>query len=91
MENDSRINNFHEYTKESEVFGLHIKKLREHCKLSLKDIEEMSGISQDYIKCLENGERNIPSYSDIEKLAKVYKVDVATLLSIADTKVPNFD
>jgi HTH-type transcriptional regulator, competence development regulator len=91
MGNDSEKTKFHEYTKEPEVFGIHIKKLRESSNLSLKDIENMSGISQDYLGHLENGERNIPSHSDIEKLAKIYHVDISTLLSIADTKVPDED
>lgn len=91
MENDTKANGFHEYTKESEVFGTHIKKLRQGTNLSLMDIENMSGISKDYIEHLENGERNIPSYSDIEKLAKIFKVDISTLLSITNTKVPDED
>jgi transcriptional regulator with XRE-family HTH domain len=88
MENDTNRNHFREYTKESEVFGIHIKKLRDYNKLSLKEIENRSGIPQDYLHRLEEGEENIPSYQDIEKLAEVYSVDISTLLSIADTEVP---
>jgi transcriptional regulator with XRE-family HTH domain len=91
MENDTKVNGFHEYTKESEVFGTHIKKLRQNSNLSLIDIENISGISRDYIQHLENGESSIPSYPDIEKLAKVFKVDISTLLSIANTQVPDED
>jgi transcriptional regulator with XRE-family HTH domain len=91
MENNINKNGVHEYTKESEVFGTHIKKLREYNKLSLKDIENMSGISQNYIRSLENGESSVPSNSDIEKLAEVYKVDATTLLSIANIVVRDED
>jgi HTH-type transcriptional regulator, competence development regulator len=91
MENNTSTNKFHEYTKESEVFGTHIKKLRQSSNLSLKDVENRSGISQDYIQNLENGARRVPSDSDIGKLAEVFKVDIKTLLSIAHTEVPDED
>jgi transcriptional regulator with XRE-family HTH domain len=91
MELNTKTTRYHEYTKESEVFGTHITKLRQSCNLSQKDIENITGISQDYIQHIENGDTSIPSYSIIEKLADVFKVDIATLLSIADTKVPDED
>jgi transcriptional regulator with XRE-family HTH domain len=91
MKNDTNINGVHEYTKESEVFGTHIKKLREYNKLSFEDIESISGISQNYIRSLEKGESSVPSNSDIKKLAEVYKVDPSTLLSIANIVVHDED
>lgn len=91
MEHDTNATRYHEYTKESEVFGTHIKKLRQNSNLSPKDIENRSGISQDYLQQIENGKTSIPSHSDIKKLSEVFNVDIATLLSIADTKVPDED
>lgn len=89
MKYDEKANRYHEYTKEAEVFGTHIKNLRQSSNLSLNDIENITGISQDYIQQIENGDTPIPPYSNIEKLAEVFKVDIVTLLSIADTKVPD--
>ncbi|CAM3051435.1 helix-turn-helix transcriptional regulator [Paenibacillus sediminis] len=65
-------------------FGSLIKHLRENKGYSLKELELATGISYSYITRIENGERNVPSYRIIEKLAKALEQNVADLLYIAE-------
>lgn len=68
----------------SENFGSLIKHLREGKGYSLKDMEELTGISSSYIHRIEKGERKAPSIKIIERLAEVLDQDVYDLLEVAN-------
>ncbi len=77
--------------KVNENFGSMIRYLREKQGYSLKDLEDITGISPSYINRLERGTRACPSYPIIEKLAKALNADVTELLEIAELSMPDKD
>ena len=77
--------------KVNENFGSMIKYLREKQGYSLKDLEDITGISPSYINRLERGTRACPSYPVIEELAKALNADISELLEIADISMPDKD
>jgi SOS regulatory protein LexA len=50
------------------VFGLYLRELRNNKKISMKKLEELSGVSNAYISNIENGKRGIPSPDVLKKL-----------------------
>jgi transcriptional regulator with XRE-family HTH domain len=75
----------------NENFGSMLRYLREKQGYSLKDLENITGISPSYINRLERGARACPSYPIIEKLAKALNADIAELLEIAEISMNNSD
>ena len=61
-------------------FSQFLKSLRERQRMSLRDVEKESGVSNAYIAQLERGDRPAPSPEILRKLAKPYKVTVRELL-----------
>ena len=66
-----------------ESFGSYIRRLRVAQKLSLREAEKESGVSNAYIGMIERGERPTPGAEILKKLAPVYDVPVRDLLSAA--------
>lgn len=67
-------------------FGKMVKFLRGKRGLSLKQMKEMTGISESYINRIERGSRECPSYPIIEKLASALGVDPTDLLEVGAGK-----
>jgi transcriptional regulator with XRE-family HTH domain len=67
-------------------FGSMIKYLRGKKGLSLRQINELTGISESYVNRLENGGRLCPSFPIIEKLASALSVEPADLLEVGMNK-----
>lgn len=67
-------------------FGKMLKYLRTKQGLSLRQIREMTGISESYVNRLENHGRLCPSYPVIEKLASALSVEPADLLEVGSNK-----
>ncbi len=65
---------------EVESFGQFIKDLRKRQRMSLRDVEKESGVSNAYIAQLEKGDRPAPSADILKKLARAYNVTVRELL-----------
>ena len=61
-------------------FGHFLKSLRERQRMSLRDVEKESGVSNAYIAQIERGDRPAPSPEILRKLAGAYKVTVRELL-----------
>ncbi len=61
-------------------FGHFLRSLREKQRLSLREAEKESGVSNAYIAQIEKGDRSAPSPEILRKLAKAYKVTVRELL-----------
>lgn len=49
-------------------FGAYLKKLRKEKGLSIRRLEEMSGVSNAYLSQLENGKRGLPSPEILKKI-----------------------
>lgn len=64
-------------------FGEYMKSLREKQRLSLREVERGSGVSNAYIAQIERGDRPAPSPDILRKLAPVYNVTVQELLEKA--------
>jgi len=64
-------------------FGEYLKTLRTEQKLSLREAEQLSGVSNSYLGMIERGRRPIPSADVLKKLAPVYDVPVRDLLQAA--------
>ncbi len=60
--------------------GQFLKSLRDRQRMSLRDVEKESGVSNAYIAQLEKGDRPAPSPDILKKLAKAYNVTVRELL-----------
>ena len=64
-------------------FGEYLRTLRLEQKLSLREAEKLSGVSNSYLGLIERGERPIPGADILKKLAPVYNVPVRDLMSAA--------
>ena len=60
-------------------FGQFLKSLRERQRMSMRDVEKESGVSNPYIAQIEKGDRPPPRPEILRKLAGVYKVTVREL------------
>jgi len=66
-----------------ENFGEYLRTLRTEKRLSLREVEELSGVSNSYLGLIERGQRQIPGADILKKLAPVYDVPVRDLLNAA--------
>ena len=78
------------------MIGEKLKKIRKAKKITLKQLEKIKGISNNYISDLENGRRVNPSIEKLEKLAKALDVNVVDfydkpVLTDKDKKAINKD
>ena len=67
----------------TENFGEYLRNLRVEKRLSLREVEQMSGVSNSYLGLIERGQRPIPGADILKKLAPVYDVPVRDLLGVA--------
>jgi len=66
-----------------ENFGEYLRTLRLEKRYSLREVEELSGVSNSYLGLIERGQRPIPGADILKKLAPVYDVPVRDLLATA--------
>lgn len=64
-------------------FGEYLKSLRQEQRMSLREVERESGVSNAYLAQIERGDRRPPSPEILKKLAPVYNVAVRDLLKAA--------
>ena len=62
-------------------FGGYLKKLRNTCDMTLRTVEDETGISNSYISQIENGHRNIPRLSILRLLAKCYNINLHDIVA----------
>ena len=72
----------------SDNFGIMLKHYRKIKNLSLKELENLCGVSASYINRLERGERRSPSISVILRLAGVLDIPSSVLLAAINIKEP---
>jgi transcriptional regulator with XRE-family HTH domain len=63
------------------TFGEHLRDMREARKLTLRDIEEMSGISNAYLSQVESGTRGTPTVPVLRRLAAALGMRMTELLA----------
>jgi repressor LexA len=68
---------------EAKEFGLYIRKLRTDKKMTIRQLELYSGVSNAYLSHIENGKRGIPSPDILKKLSKPLGVEYASLMKAA--------
>lgn len=64
-----------------ETLGKTLKSTRENVSLTLRDVENSTGISNAYLSQLENDKIKNPSANILYKLASVYKISLDVLLT----------
>lgn len=64
----------------AEEFGEYLKSLRKKRKLTIRQLDTYSGVSNSYISQMERGERGVPSPDILRKLAKPLNVDYEELM-----------
>lgn len=70
----------------------YLKIIREERGFTLRDVENISGVSNAYLSQLESGKIRRPSVQTIYTLSKVYGVDAETmLLAIGVLKQPDIE
>lgn len=60
--------------------GSTLKEARKNVSLTLREVEDMSGISNAYLSQLENGKIKNPSVNILSKLSSIYRVPLKKLL-----------
>src|SRR5271165_7331888 len=67
----------------TQTLGEGLKLARELRKLSLRDVEKATGISNPYLSQLENNKINKPSPFYLHKLANLFEIDYEMLMEAA--------
>ena len=66
-----------------ENFGEYLRTLRLEQKLSLREAEKLSGVSNSYLGLIERGQRPIPGADILKKLAPIFDVPVRDMMKAA--------
>ncbi len=70
--------------------GAFIKAAREHLEITIREAEEISGISNAYLSQIENGKIKKPSHDTINKLSRLYQVSYEMLMHKAGYLLPDY-
>lgn len=62
------------------MFGEYLRSKRKEKGLTLKQLAELSGLSDAYICHVENGKRGIPSTENVNKLAQALGIDLFEMM-----------
>jgi transcriptional regulator with XRE-family HTH domain len=68
--------------------GKHLQSVRKERGLTLRSVEEKTGVSNAYLSQLENGKIRQPSPSILHKLAECYDEPYGKLLTLAGYPIP---
>lgn len=63
--------------------GKKLKEAREHLPMTLRQVEEATGISNAYLSQLENDKIQKPSANILYKLSTLYRINLNSLLAAA--------
>ena len=72
-----------------DTIGLYLKNSRKRQNLTLRTVQEMTGISNAYLSQLENGKIKKPSPSILHKLSECYHLSYEYLLELTGYPSPN--
>lgn len=68
---------------DAKQFGKYLQQLRKSKKMTIRQLELYSGVSNAYLSLLENGKRGIPSPEILKKISKPLGVSYLTLMQKA--------
>ena len=71
--------------------GSFIKAAREHKDITLREAEELSGVSNSYLNQIENGKIQKPSPATLNKISLLYQISYELLLSMAGYPQTGYD
>jgi transcriptional regulator with XRE-family HTH domain len=63
------------------TLGTYLRAKREAAGLTLRELEQLTGISNGYLAKLENDQKDNPSAEKLQRLAEVLEVDASELLA----------
>jgi transcriptional regulator with XRE-family HTH domain len=63
--------------------GQYLRDLRLRKRLTLMEVNRLSGVSTGYLSMLEKGDRSSPHPDILRKLAKVYGVSIQEIMEVA--------
>jgi len=75
----------------TDMLGAYLKRVRTQRGLTLRVVEEKTGISNAYLSQVENGKIVKPSPSILHKLAQYYDISYEYLLALAGHPLPDRD
>ncbi len=70
-------------------FGEYLRELRSKSRLTLREVEKLTGISNSYLSQVETGTKKPPHPDVLKKLASVYGVALNELMAKAGYLNPN--
>ena len=71
-----------------QTLGLYLKRIRKEQNLTLRAVQERTGISNAYLSQLENDKIAHPSPKILYKLAKCYRISYEHLMELAGYPLP---
>lgn len=75
-------------TKSTQI-GDYLRAARQAERLSLRQVERQTGVSNAYLSQLEGGKIKQPAPALLQKLCSLYHVSYATALKLAGHPIPN--
>lgn len=75
-------------SEQASKFGHYLRELRKQAGLTLREIEDRTGISNSYLSQLENGYIDQPSPRNLQKLAEAYGISYESLMTQAGYLAP---
>lgn len=75
----------------SDRLGVFLTLARQKHKLTLRAVEEKTGISNAYLSQLEHGKIRTPAPQNLHKLSEFYRVPYRILMELAGYPVPETD
>lgn len=74
-----------------QTLGSYLKKCREDLHLTLRDVDEITDISNPYLSQLEGNKIKKPSPNVLNKLSELYKIPYSKLMKLAGYPVPEIE
>ena len=84
----SMINIFSTMEQATEKLGAFLASARSKLRMTLRAVEEVTGISNAYLSQLEHGRIKTPAPQNLYKLAELYRVPYELLMELAGYPVP---
>lgn len=78
-------------TSEANPLGEFLQSARERKKLTLRAVEQATGISNAYLSQLESGKIKQPSPVMLHKLSDLFEISYADLLTLAGYPIPSIE
>jgi transcriptional regulator with XRE-family HTH domain len=74
-------------TTNRELLAKKLKAARAKCKLSLRQVEAFTGVSNAIVSQMENGKIVSCSYDKLSKLCRLYNIDMNTLYEVPNENI----